>query len=71
MMLGYLLARWCMQIILLKKHGGLANLARLRNTLPPIWTLRVLGHLGPVKRLLGRTIGLGLRREYILSGLIG
>jgi len=42
-----------------------ANLARLRNTQPPLWTLRLLSHIGPVKRLLGRTVGLGLRREHI------
>jgi len=42
-----------------------ANLARLRNTQPPLWTLRLLSHFGPVKRLLGRTVGLGLRREHI------
>ena len=42
-----------------------ANLARLRHTQPPVWTLRLLSHLGPVKRLLGRTVGLGLRREHI------
>ena len=41
------------------------NLARLRNTQPPLWTLRLLSHLGPVKRLLGRTVGLGLRREHV------
>jgi len=42
-----------------------ANLARLRNTQPPLWTLRLLSRFGPVKRLLGRTVGLGLRREHI------
>jgi 2-polyprenyl-6-methoxyphenol hydroxylase-like FAD-dependent oxidoreductase len=41
------------------------NLVRLRNTQPPLWTLRLLSHLGPVKRLLGRTVGLGLRREHV------
>jgi 2-polyprenyl-6-methoxyphenol hydroxylase-like FAD-dependent oxidoreductase len=46
-----------------------ANLARLRNTQPPLWTLRLLSHFGPVKRLLGRTVGLGLRREHIRTGL--
>lgn len=45
-----------------------ANLARLRNTQPPLWTLRLLSHFGPVKRLLGRTVGLGLRREHIRTG---
>ena len=45
-----------------------ANLARLRNSEPPLWTLRLLSHFGPVKRLLGRTVGLGLRREHIHTG---
>jgi 2-polyprenyl-6-methoxyphenol hydroxylase-like FAD-dependent oxidoreductase len=45
-----------------------ANLARLRNSQPPLWTLRLLSHFGPVKRLLGRTVGLGLRREHIRTG---
>jgi 2-polyprenyl-6-methoxyphenol hydroxylase-like FAD-dependent oxidoreductase len=45
-----------------------ANLARLRNTQPPLWTLRLLSHFGPAKRLLGRTVGLGLRREHIRTG---
>ena len=47
-----------------------ANLARLRNTQPPLWTLRLLSHLGPVKRLLGRTVGLGLRREHIRTAAV-
>ncbi|MBV8292777.1 MAG: FAD-dependent monooxygenase, partial [Mycobacterium sp.] len=47
-----------------------ANLARLRNTQPPLWTLRLLSHLGPVKRLLGRTVGLGLRREHIRTTVV-
>jgi len=47
-----------------------ANLARLRNTQPPLWTLRVLSRFGPVKRLLGRTVGLGLRREHIRTGAV-
>jgi 2-polyprenyl-6-methoxyphenol hydroxylase-like FAD-dependent oxidoreductase len=47
-----------------------ANLARLRNTQPPLWTLRLLSHFGPVKRLLGRTVGLGLRREHIRTGAV-
>ena len=46
-----------------------ANLARLRNKQPPLWTLRLLSRFGPVKRLLGRTVGLGLRREHIRTGL--
>jgi 2-polyprenyl-6-methoxyphenol hydroxylase-like FAD-dependent oxidoreductase len=45
-----------------------ANLARLRNSQPPLWTLRLVSHFGPVKRLLGRTVGLGLRREHIHTG---
>jgi 2-polyprenyl-6-methoxyphenol hydroxylase-like FAD-dependent oxidoreductase len=47
-----------------------ANLARLRNRQPPLWTLRLLSHFGPVKRLLGRTVGLGLRRERIRTSRI-
>jgi 2-polyprenyl-6-methoxyphenol hydroxylase-like FAD-dependent oxidoreductase len=47
-----------------------ANLARLRNTQPPLWTLRLLSHFGPVKRLLGRTVGLGLRREHIRTASV-
>ena len=47
-----------------------ANLARLRNRQPPLWTLRLLSHFGPVKRLLGRTVGLGLRREHIRASPI-
>lgn len=46
------------------------NLARLRNTQPPLWTLRLLSHLGPVKRLLGRTVGLGLRREHVRTAAV-
>jgi 2-polyprenyl-6-methoxyphenol hydroxylase-like FAD-dependent oxidoreductase len=47
-----------------------ANLARMRNTQPPLWTLRLLSRFGPVKRLLGRTVGLGLRREHIRTGAV-
>jgi 2-polyprenyl-6-methoxyphenol hydroxylase-like FAD-dependent oxidoreductase len=46
------------------------NLARLRNTQPPLWALRLLSHLGPVKRFLGRTVGLGFRREHIRTAPI-
>jgi 2-polyprenyl-6-methoxyphenol hydroxylase-like FAD-dependent oxidoreductase len=46
-----------------------ANLARLSKTDPPLWILRLLTHSAPVKRLLGRTMGLGFRREHIRSGL--
>ncbi|BBZ50880.1 FAD-dependent oxidoreductase [Mycobacterium heidelbergense] len=42
-----------------------ANLARLSKAAPPLWTLRLLSHSPPVKRLLGRIMGLGFRREHI------
>jgi 2-polyprenyl-6-methoxyphenol hydroxylase-like FAD-dependent oxidoreductase len=42
-----------------------ANLARLSKTDPPLWVLRLLSHVEPVKRLLGRTVRLGFRREHI------
>jgi 2-polyprenyl-6-methoxyphenol hydroxylase-like FAD-dependent oxidoreductase len=42
-----------------------ANLARLSKTDPPLWMLRLLSHSAPVKRLLGRIMGLGFRREHI------
>jgi hypothetical protein len=42
-----------------------ANLARLSRTDPPLWMLRLFGRSAPVKRLLGRVIGLGFRREHI------
>ena len=42
-----------------------ANLARLSKTDPPLWMLRLLSRSAPVKRLLGRIMGLGLRREHI------
>jgi 2-polyprenyl-6-methoxyphenol hydroxylase-like FAD-dependent oxidoreductase len=42
-----------------------ANLARLSKTDPPLWILRLLTHSAPVKRLLGRIMGLGFRREHI------
>jgi 2-polyprenyl-6-methoxyphenol hydroxylase-like FAD-dependent oxidoreductase len=54
----------------LLQRAQTANLARLRNTQPPLWTLRLLSHFGPVKRLLGRIVGLGLRREHIRTGLV-
>jgi 2-polyprenyl-6-methoxyphenol hydroxylase-like FAD-dependent oxidoreductase len=41
------------------------NLARLSKTDPPLWMFRLLSRAAPVKRLLGRTVGLGLRREHI------
>jgi 2-polyprenyl-6-methoxyphenol hydroxylase-like FAD-dependent oxidoreductase len=46
-----------------------ANLARLSKTDPPLWILRLLTHSAPVKRLLGRIMGLGFRREHIRTGL--
>jgi 2-polyprenyl-6-methoxyphenol hydroxylase-like FAD-dependent oxidoreductase len=42
-----------------------ANLARMSKTDPPLWMLRLLSRCAPVKRLLGRTVGLGFRREHI------
>jgi 2-polyprenyl-6-methoxyphenol hydroxylase-like FAD-dependent oxidoreductase len=42
-----------------------ANLARMSEADPPLWMLRLLSHCAPVKRLLGRTVGLGIRREHI------
>lgn len=47
-----------------------ANLARLSKTDPPLWTLRLLSHSGPIKRLLGRIMGLGFRREHINTGSV-
>jgi len=41
------------------------NLARMSKTSPPLWILRLLSHCQPVKRLLGRTAGLGFRREHV------
>jgi 2-polyprenyl-6-methoxyphenol hydroxylase-like FAD-dependent oxidoreductase len=42
-----------------------ANLARISKADPPLWMLRLLSHSAPIKRLLGRTVGLGFRREHI------
>jgi 2-polyprenyl-6-methoxyphenol hydroxylase-like FAD-dependent oxidoreductase len=42
-----------------------ANLARLSKTNPPLWMLRLLSRSAPVKRVLGRIMGLGFRREHI------
>jgi len=42
-----------------------ANLARISKTEPPLWMLRLVSHCAPVKRLLGRTMGLGFRREHV------
>jgi 2-polyprenyl-6-methoxyphenol hydroxylase-like FAD-dependent oxidoreductase len=47
-----------------------ANLARLSKTDPPLWMLRLLSHSAPVKRLLGRIMGLGLRREHIHTAAV-
>jgi 2-polyprenyl-6-methoxyphenol hydroxylase-like FAD-dependent oxidoreductase len=44
------------------------NLARLSKADPPLWMLRLLSQSAPVKRLLGRIMGLGFRREHIRSG---
>jgi 2-polyprenyl-6-methoxyphenol hydroxylase-like FAD-dependent oxidoreductase len=42
-----------------------ANLARMTKSDPPLWIFRLLSHSPPVKRLLGRTVGLGFRREHV------
>jgi 2-polyprenyl-6-methoxyphenol hydroxylase-like FAD-dependent oxidoreductase len=42
-----------------------ANLARISDSAPPLWMFRLLSHSPPVKRLLGRTVGLGFRREHV------
>jgi 2-polyprenyl-6-methoxyphenol hydroxylase-like FAD-dependent oxidoreductase len=42
-----------------------ANLARMSKADPPLWMMRLLSHCAPVKRVLGRTVGLGFRREHI------
>jgi 2-polyprenyl-6-methoxyphenol hydroxylase-like FAD-dependent oxidoreductase len=42
-----------------------ANLARLSKTDPPLRMLRLLAHSPLVKRLLGRIMGLGFRREHV------
>jgi 2-polyprenyl-6-methoxyphenol hydroxylase-like FAD-dependent oxidoreductase len=47
-----------------------ANLARLSKTSPPLWMLRLLSHAAPVKRLLGRIMGLGFRREHIRTAAV-
>jgi hypothetical protein len=41
------------------------NLARMSKTDPPLWMLRLLSRSAPVKRLLGRIMGLGFRREHV------
>jgi 2-polyprenyl-6-methoxyphenol hydroxylase-like FAD-dependent oxidoreductase len=42
-----------------------ANLASMSKSDPPLWIFRLLSHSPPVKRLLGRTVGLGFRREHV------
>jgi len=53
-----------------------ANLARMSKTDPPLWMLQLLSRSAPLKRLLGRIMGLGFRREHIHTveqqdGLVG
>ena len=48
-----------------------ANLARMSKSDPPLWIFRLLSHSPPVKRLLGRTVGLGFRREHVHTVLQG
>jgi hypothetical protein len=43
------------------------NFARLNKTDPPVWALWLMSHAGPVRRLLGRMVGLGFRREHVLT----
>jgi hypothetical protein len=40
---------------------------RLGQTNPPIRFMRLISNTPPVKRLLGRIVGLGFRREHIHS----
>jgi 2-polyprenyl-6-methoxyphenol hydroxylase-like FAD-dependent oxidoreductase len=42
-----------------------ANLARMSKMDPPLWMLRLLSRSAPIKRLLGRIVGLGFRREHV------
>jgi hypothetical protein len=42
-----------------------ANLARISKNDPPLWAMRMLSRSAPIKRLLGRIVGLGFRREHI------
>ncbi|WP_423182012.1 FAD-dependent oxidoreductase [Arthrobacter sp. NyZ413] len=42
-----------------------ANLVRLAGPRPPLGLIRAIDKLPPVKHLLGRLIGLGIRREHI------
>jgi 2-polyprenyl-6-methoxyphenol hydroxylase-like FAD-dependent oxidoreductase len=43
------------------------QLARLAQTNPPIRLMRLISHTPPIKRLLGRIVGIGSRREHIRS----
>jgi 2-polyprenyl-6-methoxyphenol hydroxylase-like FAD-dependent oxidoreductase len=47
-----------------------SNLARLSKTDPPLWMLRLLSRFALIKRLLGRMMGLGLRREHICTAAV-
>jgi len=56
--------------------GQTANLARMSKKAPPMWIMRLLSRSAPTKRLLGRIMGLGFRREHIHTaehqdGLVG
>ncbi|MDH6245665.1 FAD-dependent oxidoreductase [Mycobacterium sp. OTB74] len=42
-----------------------ANLARMSKVDPPLWMLRLLSRSSLIKRMLGRIMGLGFRREHI------
>jgi 2-polyprenyl-6-methoxyphenol hydroxylase-like FAD-dependent oxidoreductase len=42
-----------------------ANLARMSKADPPLWMLQMLSRSAAVKRLLGRIMGLGFRREHV------
>ncbi|WP_253257236.1 hypothetical protein [Arthrobacter sp. Hiyo1] len=43
------------------------QLARLAQNNPPVQLIRLISHTPLVKRLLGRIVGLGFRREHIHS----
>lgn len=55
------------RMVQLLQGAQTANLARMSKTDPPLWMLRLLSRSAPVKRLLGRVMGLGFRREHILT----
>ncbi len=44
------------------------NLARMSKAAPPMWIVRLVSRSAPTKRLLGRIMGLGFRREHIHTG---